>query len=114
MASRVSPHPPDPISRKQKAPAHFGAHARIPRMKPLVPANFGENDLVRVALSNDSSLLDWAPPVARRRRDGTSVSARAPGAALRFSISYHVLSKPGVRIRYISVPTTSVNKSSFK
>jgi len=53
---------------------------------------------------NDSSLADLGQ---HRLRDVAEMEHAFqlphPGAALRFSTIYHVLSKPGVRIRYISI-----------
>src|SRR5436305_2004169 len=61
MASRVSPHPPDLISistRFESKSAACLALALASHELSHFSENFGENDLVRGALPNDSSLVD--------------------------------------------------------
>ena len=61
MASRVSPHPPNLISistRFESKSAACLALALASHELSHFSENFGENDLVRGALPNDSSLVD--------------------------------------------------------
>ena len=84
-------------------------------MKSLVPANFGENDLVRVALSNDSSLVDLGQHRLRDVAEMEHVFQLAhPELRSDFPPLTTSARTPECEISYISVLTSVTNPLSYR